>query len=139
MIALDTNVLARFYIEPEDVEAEKQRPIAAWLMHESNSLFVSVSVVLELEWVLRGGYQFDRDAIKNTLTHLFHLPNVTVENHDLMLTALENYARGLDFADAIHVATAARCAAFTTFDRRFVKSGQRLGLKPSVTDAQIKK
>jgi predicted nucleic-acid-binding protein len=54
MIALDTNILARFYVDdPNDPEADRQRPIARAIMTDSPSLFVPLTVVLELEWVLR--------------------------------------------------------------------------------------
>ena len=50
MIALDTNVLARFYCEdPEDPEAGRQRPIARRIVLESKALLVPLTVVLELE------------------------------------------------------------------------------------------
>ncbi len=41
MIALDTNILARFYVDdPNDPEAAKQRPIARRLVVDSPRLFV---------------------------------------------------------------------------------------------------
>ncbi|WP_201224050.1 hypothetical protein [Halochromatium roseum] len=53
MIALDTNILARFYVDdPGDPEAAKQRPIARRILMDSPSLFVPLTVTLELEWVL---------------------------------------------------------------------------------------
>lgn len=130
MIALDTNILARFYIEPDDAEAEKQRPISARLLRESKSLFVSVSVILELEWVLRGGYGFKPNDVEKVLKHLLCLPNVIVENADLVFDALMNYHNGLDFADAVHMSSAARCGAFATFDRKLIKHSHRLGVNP---------
>jgi predicted nucleic-acid-binding protein len=54
MIAVDTNILARFYVDdPSDSEAEKQRPVAKRILTESADVFVPLTVVLELEWVLR--------------------------------------------------------------------------------------
>jgi predicted nucleic-acid-binding protein len=59
MIALDTNILARFCNDdPGDPEAAKQRPIARRIMTESSSLFVPITVVLELERVLRAFYRY---------------------------------------------------------------------------------
>ena len=53
MKSLDTNVLARFFVDdPDDAEAAKQRPAAIEALAER--CFVSVTVLLELEWVLRG-------------------------------------------------------------------------------------
>ncbi len=53
MKAVDTHVLARFFVnDPDDPEAAKQRPAALHLM--ADRVFVSLSVVLEFEWVPRG-------------------------------------------------------------------------------------
>jgi hypothetical protein len=49
MIALDTNILARFYVDdPADPEAARQRPIARRLLSESPRAFVPLTVILEL-------------------------------------------------------------------------------------------
>ena len=55
MIGLDTNILARYYIEDEgDAESLKQREAARRLIEAGKPLMVSKTVLLELEWVMRG-------------------------------------------------------------------------------------
>jgi predicted nucleic acid-binding protein len=79
MIGLDTNILARFYVDdPGDPEAAKQRPIARRVIAESPALFVPLTVILELEWVLRAFYGFERSDFIRVVEHLMGLPNVTV-------------------------------------------------------------
>ncbi len=57
MIAVDTNILARFYCDdPDDAEAKRQRPHARRVMIESSAVFVPLTVILEFEWVMRGFY-----------------------------------------------------------------------------------
>ena len=52
MRALDTNVLVRFFVDDaDDAQAAKQRPAAVAALAERS--FVSVTVLLELEWVMR--------------------------------------------------------------------------------------
>ncbi len=52
MRALDTNVLARFFVEvADDAQAARQRPAAVAALGDRS--FVSVTVLLELEWVMR--------------------------------------------------------------------------------------
>lgn len=138
MIALDTNMLVRFYMEPKDGEAEKQRPIVARMMHDAASLFVSVSVLLELEWVLRGAYKFSPGEIAAAMEHLTGLDNCATENEGAILEAIRNYKQGMDFADAVHHASAARCAGLATFDKKFVRRANQLGIKPPVIDAGVK-
>ena len=79
MIAVDTNILARFYCDdPEDVEAKRQRPIARRVMVESPSLFVPVTVILEFEWVMRGFYNAEPASFCQAVEHLLGMPHVTV-------------------------------------------------------------
>jgi predicted nucleic-acid-binding protein len=50
MIALDTNILARFYVDdPHDPKSAKQCSIAWWILADSSALFVPLTVVLEIE------------------------------------------------------------------------------------------
>jgi predicted nucleic-acid-binding protein len=104
MIALDTNVLARFYVDdPSDPESAKQRPIAHRLLTESGQVFVPLTVVLELEWVLRAFYGFGTADFVRVLRHLLGLPKVSVQEWSLVSDALALHTDGLDFADALHL------------------------------------
>lgn len=134
MIALDTNVLARFYVDdPKDPEAAKQRPIARRLLTESAEVFVPLTVVLELEWVLRAFYGFGADDFVRVVRHLLGLPNVNVEAWSSVTDALDCHSRGLDFADALHLISSAHCAELMTFDnQRFARRATRLGFLPAV-------
>jgi predicted nucleic-acid-binding protein len=64
MIGLDTNILARYYIQDEgDEEAEKQHLAARRLIESGQPLMVCKTVLLELEWVMRGYYGFSANEI----------------------------------------------------------------------------
>lgn len=129
MIALDTNILARFYVEdPGDPEAAKQRPIARQILTQSTSLFVPLTVVLELEWVLRAFYRFEAAQIVGVLEHLLGLGHVNTEESERIAAALPLAAAGMDFADALHLAGSQHCEALYSFDdRRFARRARRLG------------
>jgi len=59
MIGLDTNILARYYIQDEaDAEAEKQHKLARKLVESGEPLMVCKTVILEFEWVMRSNSQF---------------------------------------------------------------------------------
>lgn len=135
MIAVDTNILARFYVDdPADPEAAIQRPIARRILAESPQVFVPVTVILELEWVLRAFYGFAAADFVRVIKHLLGLPNVRVEDLQRVDDALAWHGDGLDFADALHLLTSRHCTEFMSFDdRRFARRAQRLGLKPTVT------
>jgi predicted nucleic-acid-binding protein len=136
MIAVDTNILARFYVDdPADAEAHRQRPIARQVMGAA-SIFVPASVLLELEWVLRALYQFGPLEFATVVNHLLGLPNVVIEARASVAGALDAHVAGLDFADALHLCSSRQCVALMTFDdRRFARKAHRLGLLPSVTVA----
>jgi len=136
MIAVDTNVLARFYCDdPSDPQAQRQRPAARRLMADSAALYVPLSVVLELEWVMRGFYELAPADFCSCVEHLLGLPHVTVERWELVKDAAELHRAGLDFADALHwvAARAAGCAELRTFDRRLTRAGARRALEPAIT------
>lgn len=134
MIALDTNILARFYVDdPGDPEAAGQRPIARRIMTESPGLFVPITVVLELEWVLRAFYGFEPPQIVRVFEHLLGLGHVNTEEAERVAAALPLAERGMDFADALHLSGSAHCEALYTFDdRRFARRARRLADGPPV-------
>jgi len=71
VIAVDTNILARFYCDdPHDKQSKLQRPLARRTLLESPSIFVPLTVVLELEWVMRGFYEFEPESFCQSMEHL---------------------------------------------------------------------
>ena len=103
MIGLDSNVLARYYIEDQtDAEAQHQRLAARRLIESGQSLMVCKTVILELDWVMRGYCGFAPAAAMSVLRHLCELPHVTIEDRSTVEQALSNGDVGLDFADALH-------------------------------------
>jgi predicted nucleic-acid-binding protein len=134
MIAVDTNILARYYVDdPGDPEAARQRPVAGRLMRESAAIFVPVTVVLELVWLLRAFYDFGVDDCAGVVEHLAGLPNVTVEDWPAVLEATRLHRAGLDFADALHLSRCRRCETFLTFDdRKFARRARALVDAPRV-------
>ena len=134
MTGLDTNVLVRYYVEDAaDPESHRQRLAARRLIESGQALMVSKTVVLELEWVLRGYYGFDRAQVSSALGHLMTLSHITVEDRSVVQRALQNLEAGLDFADALHHASYVGCSRVASFDdRRFARRAGRLGLLPAV-------
>ena len=132
MKALDTSVLVRYYTADEP----RQAKIAARIIADEAELFVPRTVLIELYFVLKYAkkYLFDSARIGAVLRHLIDLPNVAVENYDMVANALAFGQSGLDFPDALHIAASARCDEFLTFDdRRLARRAQRAGIRPRVT------
>lgn len=132
---LDTNILARYYVDDAtDAATQAQRQRARAVMESGKPLAVCKTVLLELEWVLRGFYGFGVAEVQQVLAHLLAQPHIHVEDRVAVTRALANHAAGLDFADALHHASYADCKAMLTFDdRRFARRSTRLNLQPSVS------
>ena len=103
MRALDTNVLARFFVDDaDDAQAARQRPAAVAALSERS--FVSVTVLLELEWVMRGFYGLPTRDVLRVLRALASIEHITLEDRDAVLVAIDAFDKGVDFADALHIA-----------------------------------
>ena len=94
---------------------------------------VSKSVLLELEWVMRGYYSFAEAEVASVIRHLLEHANFIVEDRDAVEQALSNCEAGIDFADALHHASYRSCDSVATFDdRKFARRAKKLGLAPAV-------
>ena len=135
MIGLDTNVLARYYVDDKaDVEAQRQRIAARRLIESGKPLMVCKTVILEFEWVMRGYYGFASAEAVSVLRHLLALPSVTVEDRSTVEQALSQCEAGIDLADALHHASYRACESMATFDdKKFARRAKRLGLAPGVS------
>ena len=134
MIGLDTNILARYYIQDEsDLEAGKQHLAAKKLIESGESLFICKTVMLEFEWVMRGYYRFELDEICSVFKNLLSQNHIKVEDKACVTQALVNFEKGLDFADALHLASCKNCTELASFDdKKFARRAKRNGLLPRV-------
>jgi predicted nucleic-acid-binding protein len=132
MLALDTPVLARCCVR-EAGGARAQEEVARAVIERGTQLFVAKTVVLELEWVLRGVYGHPPKEVCRVIEHLLSLGHIEVEDRATVESALGNLKKGLDFADALHHASSRRCEALLSFDARgFVGKARRLAITPPV-------
>ena len=127
-VALDTNLLVRLLTNDDPEQARR----VADLIDDSSACFVPITVLLELEWVLRGAYQLPREAIIRAFRGLNAIRQLHLEQEEQVLQALEAYAKGLDFADALHLLRSEGCAALVSFDRALVRKAGELALTPAV-------
>ena len=121
MIAVDTNLLVRLLTKDDPGQA-----IRAAKIMESDEIFIPKTVILETEWVLRHAYEIDKAAIMKGFEKLMGLPNVRVEDQQTVFQAVSWYESGLDFADALHLASSVKADRFVTFDNGFIKRAQKL-------------
>ena len=120
MVAVDTNVLVRLVIADHATQAAR-----AAAVFRSGPVFIAKSVLLEAIWVLRYSYELEAEAILRSLRAVLGLENVSVEDPTAITVALRLLERGLDFADALHIASSAQAERFVTFDTKLVKRVKR--------------
>ena len=121
MIAVDTNVVVRFLVRDD----AKQAARAAELIR-SNEIWISKTVLLETEWVLRSLYRFSPQSLAGALRALAGLERVFLEDEMAVAKALEWFQQGLDFADALHLASADNARQFATFDGKLARQARRM-------------
>ena len=122
MLAIDTNLVIRYLTN----DHPKQSPRARALI-DGEAVFVAVTVMLEVEWVLRSTYEYRPADVAHAMRSFAGLPTVTVEDGAVVATALDLAERGMDFADALHLGKAAHCSGMASFDRKFVKAAKAAG------------
>ncbi len=127
MLAVDTNVVVRFLTHDDRVQTARADAIFL-----SDEVWIAKTVLLETEWVLRAMYRFTADQVAGALRDLAGMPNVRLEDPLAVARAVEWHAQGLDFADALHLASRSDAERFLTFDERFVKRAQRAGVREVV-------
>jgi predicted nucleic-acid-binding protein len=135
LTALDTNVLARYYVQAErtDAATAAQCEQARALLESGKPLFVATTVALELEWVLRGFYKLTPKTVAEVFNHLLAMPHVQVQDRQALQSACDSLSHGFDFADALHHASSRHCDALATFDAKgFAQRAAAHGWAPRV-------
>ena len=121
MIAVDTNLVVRILTNDDPVQARRAIKIL-----KSDAVFIPKTVFLETEWVLRHAYGIGRPNIIKGFQRLLGLSNVSVEDPESIYHAISWYEDNLDFADALHLASAKKCERFASFNNAFIKKAQQI-------------
>jgi predicted nucleic-acid-binding protein len=130
MPALDTNVLVGYVVEDDAAQLAVARRLISRCVRQGLALFVPVTVVLELEWVLRSNFAFPKDDVLLTLSSLLSAAELSFESEQALELALQLFRKGsADFADCLHIALATQAGEqpLWTFDKGAAKvSGAQL-------------
>jgi len=128
VIAVDTNVLARYLLADDAKQAAAARKL---LENANDDIWIPITVVLELAWVLRSAGA-PRVAIAMKLRELAAVPGVRVQHPGRLNQALHWSEQGIDLADALHLALSAEASRFVTFDEALIAGVRRIGAQPPV-------
>lgn len=124
MPALDTNVLVRYVVQDDSGQLAAARRLIERCVGAGHSLFVPMTVSLELEWVLRANFGYVKDDVLQVLSNLFSAAELVFESERALEVALQLYREGTaDFADCLHIALATEAGEqpLWTFDKSAAK------------------
>lgn len=118
MPALDTNILVRYLMADDAAQAAATRHLFKATADAEERLHIAVTVVLELEWVLRTRYAFDKMTWSQALTELLESVELEFASESAIESALRQYLdSSADFADCLHAALSRDHPPWWTFDR----------------------
>lgn len=121
MRGLDTNILLRFLTADDPVQTEEVRALFAHAERIGERFYISVIVLCELAWTLRGpSYRFERGQVILTLERIVDTRLFEIQHRGLVRRAIADFGRGrAGFADYLlgHECREAGCADTVTFDR----------------------
>jgi len=119
VIAADTNVWARAYLNDDPVQTGKSR-FALAAARSAGGVFVPLLVLAELSWVLRG--RWERERVLSTIESLLQTRGVVVESQALAWRVLEASRKGaVGFADHLirEISLESGASEVITFDKEF--------------------
>jgi len=121
MPALDTNILVRYVVQDDSAQLAAAKRLITRCVEEGQSLFVPVTVMLELEWVLRSSFEFGKDDVIQVVSSLLSAVELSFESERALEVALHLFRESTaEFADCVHVALASQAGEqpLWTFDKR---------------------
>lgn len=111
MKAVDTNVVARFILQDDPVQSQQAVECIA------QGVFVSESVLMETEWVLRSVALWKRARVNDALSIFLAVESVAVARPADLAWALDRHRGGADWADMLHLIAVRGHDAFLTFEK----------------------
>lgn len=121
MPSVDTNVLVRYLVRDDLEQYQQAVACIQGALAAGEHIHITRTVTLELEWVLRSRYCFDKPTVLGALRALLEARNVSFEAEGAVEYACYLYEHGAaDFADALHLAccSAEQALPFLTFDEK---------------------
>ncbi len=116
MIGLDTNVLLRYVLRDDPVQAAR----ADREIERGDRFLIDGIVLCELVWVLESGYGFERSEIAAALDRILATAQFEIEGKEVAQAALGDFRKSrADFSDCLigRRNRASGAAETVTFDR----------------------
>ena len=116
MVILDTNMILRYLLNDNQEMADRAEQYL-----NSGEASVTIEVIAEVVYVLRGVYSMERDVIADTVKGFLEL--VDCRELDVLNLGLDTYGeRNLDFVDCIlYGYHCVKGAEIATFDKKLLR------------------
>ena len=122
MAALDTNVLVRWLTNDDAAQCAAVARLFDDAIGQGVRLFVTTTVMLELEWVLRSRYRYDKPQVLAAMNALLDVTELEFQTEPTLEQALWLFKQtgSRDFADCLHIALVSQVSQgpLLTFDER---------------------
>ncbi|GHT88482.1 DNA-binding protein [Betaproteobacteria bacterium] len=123
-VVVDTNILARLFLEPENAADGEQRAIVEKLFLQFSSIVIPTHVFCELAWILNTRNKFTKDEVYGVFRHLLKTTKIVCKEDEVNAGMLM-LERGGDFADGVNEYTGRMMtngeSVFATFDKEAAK------------------
>lgn len=103
------------------------------LLERGAGLWTSSLVIAEIEWVLRSGYEMERQQIASCLKRIMTISGLKIENKKILLRALEFYEESnVDWSDCVNAFLSKKkgIKEVYSFDKHFDKFDWMSRLEP---------
>jgi len=127
LIALDTNVLVRYFAQDDARQSAAATRLIERTLGPANRGFISLVTLLETVWVMESLYTADAEMVSSIVLDLLDTAALEVQDAAAVAQGVHRYAEGgVDLHDCLIVSLAAqRNARVVTFD---AKAAKRLGM-----------
>jgi predicted nucleic-acid-binding protein len=118
--ALDTNILIRYLVRDDEKQFLQAEKLIRSAIRAGETLYVPVTVLLEVEWVLRTSFTLTKAEVVSAISRLLSASELSFANETAIESALNLYqSHSADFSDCVHIALshAAGESPLWTFDR----------------------
>ena len=124
MKALDTNVLIRFLVKDDELQAKAVYKLFKKAESKAEAFFIPILVVLEIFWVLEAVYEISREEIIDSIDELLLMPILQFEAQSALrsfVSSAREYKTDLSDLLIAHYAKYSGCGPVITFDKKAAK------------------
>lgn len=115
MIAIDTNILARWALRDD----ETQFRVAEQVLGQP--CWVGWTIWIELGWLLKSVAKLDRGQVCDVLEAIAAISTVHFDRPSRLRWAIARHREAGDLADLMHIASTGDVSAFLSFEKRLAR------------------